>query len=156
MNVKKAESVASFERVSNVLGKEQKKHMTAMMAEKPTVQTLPLVIVLRYLAPVITCRPWRCQTNLTWRVQHFYLYHRIVKQKHDRSRIPHPSPIVKEHLTEVAYVPNLRMADTELPEEFSEPVFGIGTKHSPDNQGSVQDGSSDDDGYYDTWNQTEN
>lgn len=52
--VKKAESVASFERVSNVRGKEQRKEMTAMMAENPTVQTPPLVMVFKYFAPVKT------------------------------------------------------------------------------------------------------
>lgn len=56
-NVKNADSVASFERVSNVLGSEQKNEMTAQIAEKPTVQTAPPVMVFRYLAPVRTWRP---------------------------------------------------------------------------------------------------
>ena len=54
MNVKRADRVASFERVSKVLGKEQKKHTTPMMAAKPTVHSPPPVMVLRYSAPTST------------------------------------------------------------------------------------------------------
>lgn len=54
MKVKNAERVASLERVSNVLGREQTSERTAQMAEKPTVQTAPPLIVFRYLAPVKT------------------------------------------------------------------------------------------------------
>ena len=57
INVKKAEKVASFERVSKVRGKEQSQDMTAMMTEKLIVQRPPLLMVLRYLAPVRTWRP---------------------------------------------------------------------------------------------------
>ena len=56
--MKKAESDANLERVSNVLGKEQTQEMTIMIAEKPIVQTEWFVIVFRYLAPVRTWRPW--------------------------------------------------------------------------------------------------
>ena len=58
-NVKNAESVASLERVSKVLGREQMKEMIAMITEKPIVQTEWLVIVFRYLAPVKTWSPYR-------------------------------------------------------------------------------------------------
>lgn len=51
MNVKKADAVASLERAEKVRGMEQSHEMTAMMAENPTVQTLWLVMVLRYFAP---------------------------------------------------------------------------------------------------------
>jgi hypothetical protein len=57
MNVKTAERVASFDRVSNVLGREQKKERTAQIAEKPTVHTAPPLMVFRYLAPIKTWRP---------------------------------------------------------------------------------------------------
>lgn len=57
INVKKAETVASFERVSNVLGREHKKQITATIAENPTVHKPPLLIVFKYLAPIKTCRP---------------------------------------------------------------------------------------------------
>lgn len=90
------------------------------MAEKPTVHMLPLVIVLRYLAPVNTCKPWICQIMLAQVKTSPYLYHSIVEQKHSRSCIPHPPPAIEEHLTKVAYVSNLWMADTELPMKFSE------------------------------------
>ncbi len=55
--VKNADMVAILERVENVRGSEQKKEMTAMMTEKPTVHTLWLVMVFRYFAPVKTWRP---------------------------------------------------------------------------------------------------
>ncbi len=58
MNVKNAESVANLERVSNVRGREHTKDRIAQMAEKPTVHTAPLLMVLRYLAPVRTWRPY--------------------------------------------------------------------------------------------------
>jgi hypothetical protein len=51
MKVKNAERVASFASVSKVLGREQTKDTTAIIAEKPIVQTVLLVIVLRYFAP---------------------------------------------------------------------------------------------------------
>ncbi len=57
MNVKNAETVASLDKVSNVLGKEQTQERTAQMAENPTVQTAPPLIVFKYLAPVKTWSP---------------------------------------------------------------------------------------------------
>lgn len=54
INVKNADKVASFESVSNVLGKEQKNEMIAVIAENPTVQISWLVIVFKYLAPIKT------------------------------------------------------------------------------------------------------
>lgn len=57
MKVKNADRVASLERVSNVLGREQKNERTAQIAEKPTVQTALLLIVFRYLAPIKTWSP---------------------------------------------------------------------------------------------------
>ena len=53
-NVKNADRVASFERVSNVLGSEQTQESTAQIAEKPTVHTAPPLMVFKYLAPVKT------------------------------------------------------------------------------------------------------
>ena len=61
MKVKKAEKVASLDRALKVLGSEQSQERTVQMAEKPTVQTAPLDMVLRYFAPVRTWRPWSCQ-----------------------------------------------------------------------------------------------
>lgn len=61
MNVKNAERVAILDRVPKVRGREQKKEMTATMAEKPTVHTAPSLMVFRYLAPIRTWRPWKCQ-----------------------------------------------------------------------------------------------
>lgn len=57
IKVKKADRVASFESVSNVLGREHKKDITATIAENPTVHNPPLLIVFRYSAPIKTCRP---------------------------------------------------------------------------------------------------
>ena len=57
MNVKKADRVASLDRVSKVLGSEQKKERTAQIAEKPTVHTAPPLMVFKYLAPIKTWRP---------------------------------------------------------------------------------------------------
>ena len=57
MKVKKAEAVASFERVSNVRGKEQIQEIIAVIAPKPTVHTAPFVIVFKYSAPIRTCNP---------------------------------------------------------------------------------------------------
>ena len=57
MKVKNAETVASFDRVSKVLGREQNHERTAQIAENPTVQTAPLVMVFKYLAPVKTWSP---------------------------------------------------------------------------------------------------
>ena len=74
--VKKADSVANLDKVSNVRGSEQSQETMTVIAENPTVQTpdVPSVIVLRYydrsvnslgekigvvgltLAPVRTCR----------------------------------------------------------------------------------------------------
>ena len=61
MKVKKAEKVASLDRVLKVRGSEQSQESTVQMAEKPTVQTAPLDMVLRYFAPVKTWRPWNYQ-----------------------------------------------------------------------------------------------
>lgn len=58
MNVKKAEAVPSKARVLKVRGIEAKKHITATIALNPMVQTECPVMVLRYFAPVKTCRPW--------------------------------------------------------------------------------------------------
>ena len=55
--VKNAESVASLERVLNVLGKEQTHEMTVMITEKEIEHMEWLVIVFKYLAPTKTCRP---------------------------------------------------------------------------------------------------
>jgi hypothetical protein len=55
MKVNRAESVASFESVLNVLGSEQKSEITAVMAAKPMVQTLWLVMVFKYFAPTRQC-----------------------------------------------------------------------------------------------------
>ena len=68
MNVKNAETVASFARVLKVLGREQTNEMRAMIAEKPIVQTLWLVMVFRYLAPTRQWKPWMkvlFRTNMT-------------------------------------------------------------------------------------------
>lgn len=46
-NVKKAEAVASFDKALKVRGIEQSQDTAAPIAEKPTVQTLWLLIVLR-------------------------------------------------------------------------------------------------------------
>ena len=56
--MKKAEAVAIFDSVSNVLGKEQKKEMIAVIAPKPTVQTAPFDMVFKYSAPIRTWRAW--------------------------------------------------------------------------------------------------
>lgn len=58
MKVKSAESVASFDRVSNVRGNEHAQDRTAQIAENPTVQTAPLLMVFRYLAPTKTWSPY--------------------------------------------------------------------------------------------------
>ena len=58
MKVKRADAVAIFDSVSNVRGREQKKEITAVMAPKPTVQTAPFVMVLRYSAPIRTWSAW--------------------------------------------------------------------------------------------------
>lgn len=61
MKVKKAEKVASLDRVLKVRGSEQTQESRVQMAEKPTVQTAPSDMVLRYFAPVKTWRPWNHQ-----------------------------------------------------------------------------------------------
>ena len=61
MKVKNAEKVAILDRVLKVLGSEQTQESTVQMAEKPTVQTALLDMVLRYFAPVKTWRPWNYQ-----------------------------------------------------------------------------------------------
>ena len=66
MNVKNAESVASLERVSKVLGNEQIQVMTVIMAENPMVQTEWLVIVFKYFAPVKTWRPYNLVSFVSW------------------------------------------------------------------------------------------
>lgn len=57
IKVKKADKVASLESVSDVLGKEHKKDINAMIAENAAVHNPPLLIVFKYLAPIKTCRP---------------------------------------------------------------------------------------------------
>ena len=57
MKVKNAERVASLDRVSKVLGREHTQESTAQIAENPTVQTAPLLMVFRYFAPVKTWSP---------------------------------------------------------------------------------------------------
>ena len=64
IKVKKADSVASLERVSKVRGSEHTHDRIAQIAENPTVQTAPLVIVFKYLAPVKTWRPYDGQNAI--------------------------------------------------------------------------------------------
>ena len=94
--VKKAERVASLESVLNVLGSEQTKEMTAKMAAKPTVHTLWLVIVLRYLAPVKTWRPFlESVCSIEGKFQMRYLNECVVQQEHCRRHVPDPTPAVE-------------------------------------------------------------
>lgn len=60
MNVNRAEKPARVESVSNVRGKEHTQEAIATIAENTMVQTplLPLVMVLRYFAPVRQWKPW--------------------------------------------------------------------------------------------------
>ena len=113
--MKKAESDASLERVSKVLGKEQTQEMTVMIAAKPIVQTEWFVIVFRYLAPVRTWRPWTTSVLLWHGSITKYLNESVVEQKHDGRGIPHPSPAVEEHLAKIADITNFGMAQAELP-----------------------------------------
>jgi len=58
VNVNNAESVANFESVEKVRGREQKKETIAMTAEKTIVQVPWLETVFRYLAPTKQWKPW--------------------------------------------------------------------------------------------------
>lgn len=57
MNVKNAEAVPSFDSALKVLGRDETQHMSVAITAKTIVHWLWLVIVLRYLALVRTCRP---------------------------------------------------------------------------------------------------
>lgn len=57
IKVKKADAVASRERAENVRGSEQKKAITAMIAEYPIVQTWPGATVFKYLEPTKQWKP---------------------------------------------------------------------------------------------------
>jgi hypothetical protein len=57
MNVKNAEPVPNFDRALKVLGREETQQMSVAITAKTTVHWLWLVMVLRYLALVRTCRP---------------------------------------------------------------------------------------------------
>lgn len=58
MKVKKADPVPNFESSLKVLGSEKSQQMITEITAKTIVHSLWLVIVLRYLAPVSTCRPF--------------------------------------------------------------------------------------------------
>ena len=115
-NVKIAERVASFERVSNVLGREQTKETTAIIAEKPTVHTAPPVMVFRYLAPVKTWRPWGYQQSTNDGTSLGpYLDEGVVEQEHGRGKEPNPCPIKVEHLTNITNVSDFGVTETKFP-----------------------------------------
>lgn len=63
MNVKKADPVPNFDKALKVLGSENTQQMIVAMTAKTTVHSLWLVIVLRYLALVSTCRPYDILTK---------------------------------------------------------------------------------------------
>ena len=68
MKVKNADNVANLDSALNVRGSEQIQEMTAATAEKPIVQALWFVIVLRYFAPTKQWNPWMnvlFPTNMT-------------------------------------------------------------------------------------------
>ena len=56
-NVKKAEAVASLDKVPNVLGNENKNDTTLVIKENAIVHIPWPVIVLRYSAPTKQCKP---------------------------------------------------------------------------------------------------
>ena len=63
MNVKKADPVPNFDKALKVLGSENTQQMIVAMTAKTMVHSLWLVIVLRYLALVSTCRPYDILTK---------------------------------------------------------------------------------------------
>ena len=143
--VKKAERVASLERVSNVRGREQKKERTAQIAEKPTVHTAWPLMVFRYLAPVRTWRPWACQSRtLDGSCSKPYLDEGIVEQEHGCGKVPDPSPSKVEHLTDVTNISKFGVTETEFPKlkisADSRPRKLGHQRDVPNNQGGVQHG----------------
>ena len=117
MKVKKAEKVAILDRVLKVLGSEQTQESTVQMAEKPTVQTALLDMVLRYFAPVKTWRPWNYQMGFCrfYSLARAYLNESIVKDEQYCCEIPNPSPAIVEHLPNITHISKLRMTETEFP-----------------------------------------
>lgn len=57
--MKKADPVPSFERALKVLGNEKTQQMIVEITANTMVHSLWFVMVLRYLALVRTCRPYK-------------------------------------------------------------------------------------------------
>jgi hypothetical protein len=66
---------------------------------------------------------------------------RIVQYEHDRCRVPSPFLIPKEYLTNIAYIPYLRMPEAKSPFESSLAATSFFWGHFwgylPNNQGRV-------------------
>jgi len=119
--VKNAERVASLERASKVRGREHMNDITAITAEKPTVQISWLVIVLRYLAPVRTWRAWlRLVRGDAGGSERGFkdLDEGIVEEEHDGREVPGYLRIPVQHLTDVADVADFRVSETEFPVSY--------------------------------------
>lgn len=159
MKVKNAESVASFDKVSKVLGREQTHERTAQIAENPTVHTAPLLMVFRYLAPVKTWSPYDSQTmpTIDSKYDGAYLDECIVEQEHDSGGIPNPGPPVIEHLAYIANVADLWMTQAEFPDTSSATLTpSRASKDPPDDQRCVKNRHGHNDRDNEAWDQTQN
>jgi hypothetical protein len=115
--VKKADPVPNFERALNVLGSEKIQQMIVAITAKTMVHSLWLVIVLRYLALVRTCRPCVSLVNQGRDIAEgsTNLDEGVVQDEHDGRGIPRPLLAPEEHLADITHVPDLRVAEAEFP-----------------------------------------
>lgn len=136
MNLNSAARLAIFNRVLNVLGREQMNERMVVIATNIIAQAPWLVMMLRYFAPTKQCNPdigTVCQLGTTPSIacpslmkamrKGFYLNENIVEQKHYCHKVPCNSRIPEEVLANIANILNFRVSKAELPGHWCQHSF---------------------------------